>query len=236
VIGNSTSAAIVSAALAKARVFFDDVRYLKAAEDSLEYHIELFKQIGITNGGPGEILGAPDSESAFGLLESCVVLYEVTKAEKWLSYAKGVAWYCSSWVVSYAYHFPSSSEFGRLNINTVGSVFANVQNKHSAPGICTLSGDSLLKLYRYTKHEEYLDLIKDIAYFIPQCVSTETKPIYSWDSPPKQLPAGYICERVNMSDWEGFERVGGVFCGTCWPETSLILSYAELMTEREMLP
>lgn len=236
VIGNSTSAAIVSAGLAKAGVYFKEERYLKAARDILDFHWKLFEETGITNGGPGEILGAPDSESAFGLLESCVVLYETDKDEKWLSYAETAAHYCSSWVVSYAYRFPEYSEFHRLNINTVGSVFANVQNKHSAPGLCTSSGDCLLKLYRYTGNLEYLNLIKDIAYFIPQCVSTEKRPIYSWDELPQKLPAGYICERVNMSDWETEKCVGGVFCHSCWPETSLILSFAELMTQEEMLP
>ena len=196
----------------------------------------IFEKTGVTNGGPGEILGAPDSESGFGLLESCVVMYETEKTQKWLRYAESLAWYCSSWVVSYRYQFPEISEFYRLGINTVGSVFANVQNKHSAPGICTLSGDSLLKLYRYTKNEAYLELIRDISYFIPQCVSTEDTPIYSWHTSPKQLPPGFINERVNMSDWEGFDRVGGVFYGTCWPETSLMLSFSELMIWEEMKP
>ena len=234
VVGSSTSATIVSAALAKASVYFNEERYLKVAQDILDFHWRIFEQTGITNGGPGEILGAPDSESAFGLLESCVVLYDTVKNEKWLSYAETAAHYCSSWVVSYAYRFPEYSEFYRLSINTVGSVFANVQNKHSAPGICTLSGDSLLKLYRYTGNADYLDLIKDIAYFIPQCVSTVARPVYSWDEPPQKLPAGYICERVNMSDWETDRCVGGVFNHSCWPETSLILSFAELMTQKEI--
>ena len=145
------------------------------------------------------------------------------------------AHYSSSWVVSYSYRFPKESEFNRIGYNTVGSVFANVQNKHSAPGICTLSGNSLLKLYRYTKNTEYLELIKDIAYCIPQSVSTEEKPIYSWDNPPRKLIPGTICERVNMSDWEDFPYVGGVFDATCWPETSLTLSFTELMTENEMI-
>ncbi|MBQ7986610.1 MAG: AGE family epimerase/isomerase [Clostridia bacterium] len=233
VVGNSNSAAIVSAALAKAYEFFCEEKYLHFAKKILEYHYKMFEDTGVTNGGPGEIMGAPDSESAFGLLESCVILYEITKDEKWLKYAETVAKYCSSWVVTYSYKFPETSEFGRLGINTVGSVFANVQNKHSAPGICTLSGDSILKLYRYTKNEEYLELIKDIAYFIPQCVSTSERPILTWHNPQRILPPGFINERVNMSDWEGKDKIGGVFGLSCWPETSLILSFAELVGQEE---
>ncbi len=234
-VGASTnSAAIVSGALAKAAKFFKNEKYMEIAKKTLEQNFDVFLKTGITSGGPGEVLGAPDSESAFGLLESCITLYETDKDEKWLRYAETAAHYCSSWVVTYSYKFPEGTEFERLKINTVGSVFANVQNKHSAPGICTLSGDSLFKLYKYTQNSEYLELIKDIAYFIPQCVSTEDKPIYTWDVPPKKLPAGYINERVNMSDWERQKCVGGVFLASCWPETSLLLSFVELMIYDEM--
>jgi len=212
----TSSAAIGCAALAKAHEFFDDERYVDVARKALESYYSEWKQTGITNGGPCEILSAPDSECAFGLLESCVVLYETDGDGKWLEYAKDVAHFCSSWVVTYTYKFPENSQFAIHKINTVGSVFANVQNKHSAPGICTLSGDSLLKLYRYTKDEKYLELVKDIAYFIPQCVSTAEKPIYSWNEPPIKLDEGFINERVNMSDWEGSQKVGAVFYGFCW--------------------
>lgn len=236
VVGGSCSGAIIPAALIRAWGFFGEEKYIDTAKASLEQYMRLFEETGVTNAGPGDILSAPDSESAFALLESAVVMYETDKSEKWLEFAKLLAHYCSSWVVTYSYKFPKGCEFERLRINTVGSVFANVQNKHSAPGICTLSGDSILKLYRFTKNEKYLELIKDIAYFIPQCVSTEKRPIYTWDNPPKKQPEGFISERVNMSDWEGTNALGGTFYGSCWCETSLMLSFAELMTCDEMLP
>lgn len=233
---SSATGAMAPAALAKAWEYFGEEKYIKTAREALDYYWDLFVSTGITNGGPGDMLSAPDSESAFGLLESCVVLYETDKNPKWLKYAETAAQYCSSWVVTYSYKFPENSEFDRLKINTVGSIFANVQNKHSAPGICTLSGDSLLKLYKYTGNREYLELIKDIAYFMPQCVSTDARPIYSWDNPPQKLEEGYICERVNMSDWETEKCVGGVFNFSCWCETSVTLSFIELMTDEHMLP
>lgn len=235
-VPGSASGAMAIAGLAKAGGYFGCEIYLTTAIAAMERYYADFCTTGVTNGGPGEILSAPDSESAFALLESAVVLYEATLDARWLEAAETLACFCSSWVVTYAYKFPAGSEFGRLGINTVGAVFANIQNKHAAPGICTLSGDSLLKLYRYTKNSAYLELLKDIAYCLPQCVSTEEKPVYSWDVPPKKLPAGFICERVNMSDWEGPAAVGGVFWGSCWSETSLLLTFTELMTCEEMLP
>jgi hypothetical protein len=240
IAGGSVSAGIAPAGLARAYTYFGDKKYLVTAEESAERYYREFLSKGFTSGGPGEILQGVDSESAFGLLESFVILYETTHDGKWLDYACECAHYCSSWVVSYNYRFPEGSEFARHGMKTVGSVFANIQNKHSAPGICTLSGDSLLKLWRITKDRLYLELIRDIALTIGQYMSTSEDPIYDWDSnendkkcpdSPHILPEGFINERVNMSDWEDDRCIGGVFNGSCWSETSNLLTLAEVIPE-----
>ena len=242
IVGGSTSGGIAPAGLAEAYRFFGDPEYLRVAEKSAEHYYQTSLSKGYTTGGPGEILQGVDSESAFGLLESYVTLYDVTGNEKWLEYAKENAHYCSSWVVSYNYKFPAKSEFGRHDKKTVGSVFANIQNKHSAPGICTLSGDSLIKLWKWTKDPLYLELMKDIALPLGQYISTNEKPIYDWDLDPAlrdtddlasieehRLPQGFVNERVNMSDWEDYSRIGGVFHGSCWSETSNLMTLAEVI-------
>lgn len=224
--------------LVRSYEYFHNPIYLETAKKACEYYYQNFVAKGITTGGPGEILTAPDSESAYGMVESCVLLYEAVKEEKWLKYATDSANLFSSWVMTYAYKFPKGCEFEIQKINTTGSVFANVQNKHSAPGICTFSGDTLYRLYKYTNNQKYLELIKDIAYFIPQCVSTPEKPLYDWNhkhgDEEGRLLDGYICERVNTSDWEMEQCIGGVFNVSCWCETSLILSFVELMHLPEM--
>ena len=229
VAGNSTSGAIVPAALVSAYRYFKDERYLETAMASAEQMYRRDALKGYTTGGPGEILQCPDSESAFALLESLALLYEETLDSKWLAYSEYMACLCSSWVVSYNYRFPAESEFGKHDMKTIGSVFANAQNKHSAPGICTLSGDSLMKLYDWTGNELYKELCDDISLTISQYMSLHEKPIHSWDLPVgRALPQGFINERVNMSDWEGGSRVGAVFYGSCWSETSNLLTLAEL--------
>ena len=234
----SAAGASAVGGLVRSYEYFGEPKYLETAKKACEFYYQNFVAQGYTTGGPGEILTAPDSESSYAMVESCVLLYEATKEEKWLKYAKDSANLFSSWVMTYAYKFPKGCEFEIQNINTTGSVFANVQNKHSAPGICTFSGDTLYRLYRYTKDERYLELVKDIAYFIPQCVSTPEKPLYDWDhphgDPEGRLLDGYICERVNTSDWEMERCIGGVFNVSCWCETSLILSFVELMHLPEM--
>jgi len=231
-VGGSTSAGIAPAGLTGAYKFFGDEIYLDIAKKSAELYYSRDVKNGYTTGGPGEILQCPDSESAFGLLESFVELYDVTREDKWLCYAETTARQCSSWVVAYNYKFPETSEFGRLDMKTTGTVFANVQNKHSAPGICTLSGNSLYKLYEFTNNELYLELLEDIAAAIPQYMSTDSRPVYSWDEQPQKLTQGFINERVNMSDWEGTDKIGGVFNGSCWSETANLLTLADEMEWR----
>ena len=89
----------------------------------------------------------------------------------------------------------------------------------------------------------YLELAKDVTLTVSQYMSTEKRPIYSWDVPkdasllnddslraePEKLPSGFICERVNMSDWESERCIGGVFNGSCWAETSNLLVLAEVV-------
>lgn len=229
IAGNSSSAVIAVAGLCESFKFFKDKSYLRVAEAAGEYYYGHSLKKGYTTGGPGEILQSPDSESAFAILESYVCLYETSKDKKWLDYAETAAALCSTWTVSYNYEFPKQSMFGRLDIKTTGTVFASVANKHSAPGICTLSGDSLHKLYKYTENELYLELIKDITMSIAQCMSTAEKPIYaSLFGKAGVLPGGFINERVNMGDWEGADGIGEVFYGSCWPEISLMLTITEL--------
>lgn len=214
------------AALALAARYFGEARYLETAKEAGEYYYRKFIALGIANGGPGEILQCPDSESAFGALESFVVLYEATKETRWLDYAKQTARLCASWCVSYDFDFPAESLFGKLDMPTTGCVWANAQNKHAAPGICTFSGDSLFRLYRYTGDVFSMQLCRDIAHAIPWFVSRTDRPIVSFDGITQS--SGWINERCNMSDWEGKSRIGEVFSGSCWPETSMALTYTEL--------
>ncbi len=224
VVGGSTASAMGSGALALAGQFFAQPEYIEVAEALAKQLDARDVQAGITTGGPGEILKGADSESAFAMLESFVVLYEVTGRRLWLERAEAMASQCLTWCASYDHVFPAASWFGRLDMRAAGSVWANVQNKHSAPGFCTLSGDSLFKLFRYTGNRLYLDQIQETAHNLPQYLSRLDRPV----GDPPQMKPGYMCERVNFSDWEGVGNIGGSLFGSCWPEVSLMLTTAEL--------
>jgi hypothetical protein len=234
-VGGSCAAGLGPAGLAMAARFFDQPRYLEIAEAAGEVYVSEYVNKGITNGGPGDIFQCIDSESAAGLLDSFAVLYEETGRRKWLEASVKMAHLFSSWTMSYDYEFPASSTFGKLDMLTTGTVWANIQNKHSAPGICTLSGDSLLKIFRASGDRRILRLIREIAHAMPQYMSRADRPII--DVRPGQrwpvMPDGWMNERVNTSDWEvrGDDTtigVGEIFGGSCWCEASMMLTYAEL--------
>ena len=221
-VGGSTAGAHAPAGLARAAQYFNEPTYLQAAEEIARHFLNNDLQSGVMCGGPGEALAAPDSESAFALAESFVELQQATGETEWANAARDAVRQCASWVVSYDYRFPENSTLAQVNARSTGAVMANVQNKHGAPGICTLSGDSLFKLWRATGDETALDLVRDIAHGIPQYLSRPDRLLGT-------IPAGWMCERVNLSDWEGGNNVGGnVSFNAIWCENAMILTAAEI--------
>jgi len=219
VIGGSTSGGIIPAALCLAAEYYNNPIWLEKAEEIALHFYEQYVQKGITYGGVGDAMHNFDSESSYGLLESFALLYEYTNKEKWLKIAEDMASQFASWIINYDYNFPEDSLFGKLKMQTRGTVFANTQNKHLAPGICTHSGIALLRLFRATCKESYINLLKDIVRTIPQFLAHPERPI-------EGMQKGWMSERVNSTDW--WEPIGEIFCGSTWSETSCMLSYAEV--------
>ena len=218
-VGGSTGAGLAPAALAFTSRYYNDKIYLEVACQSAQMMYDDYISKGISCGGPGDALQNPDSESWYGVLESFAVLYEVTGDKKWLTYATETAAQFSTWVMSYDFSFPKTTLFGKMDMKTTGAVFANTQNKHGSPGICTHSGLALFRLYRATGNMLYLNLLKDITQSIPQYLSRPDRPIKGMDD-------GWINERVSTTDW--FEGIGEIFPGSTWAETDLLLTINEL--------
>ena len=220
-VGGSTSGAVIPAALVLAAEYFKQPRYLRVAGEAAEKYYDEFVVRGLSCGGPGDALQNPDSESWYALVESFVALHESTGRKLWLQRAAETSRQFSSWVVAYDYQFPPQSTFGRAGIRSTGSVYANTQNKHSAPGLCTLSGLGFFKLFRATGDRFHLDLLRDIAFGLPQYLPHPLKPI------DKAKP-GWMCERVNLTDWEGPEMIGETHHMMTWAETTLMLTTIEI--------
>ena len=219
IVGGSTSGAIVPASLVLAANYFHNQDYLKVAQASAEFYYINFVKKGITCGGPGDAMQNPDSESSYAMLESFMLLYEATLEKKWLIRAEEMANQFASWVMPYNYQFPENSTLGKLGVQTNGIVFANTQNKHGAPGICTYSGIALWRLFRASGNSRYMELLRDIAFVMPRYLSHPLRPI-------EKMNIGWMSERVSTTDW--LEGIGEPMYGSTWAETALMLSYIEL--------
>jgi hypothetical protein len=104
---------------------------------------------------------------------------------------------------------------GRLGIQPRGAVFANIQNQHGAPGICTASGRELLTLAEATGEERYLRPVEDIAGCIPQMVVRPGQEQFWGD-----LPTGSISERLMTMD--GLEPCGHTAHLSTWSEKDFL--------------
>lgn len=220
---NSTAGAIVPAGLAMASGYFHKKEWMKVAQDAAKFYYKRdVENQGLTGGHCGDISQDADSESAFGFLESLMALYYYTGKKEWLNMAEVQIALGASWVFSYDPVFPAKSDIGKLKSNMAGAVWASIQNKHAAPGICTASGDYIFKLFRATGNVKYADLIRDIQHAHAEAVNM-----------PGHLTTngqvGSSMERIQLSDAEGKGSIGN-FINTrnSWTETNGMLMAMEL--------
>lgn len=202
-VNGSTAGAVCITALVLASEYFRNPAYGKIAEEAGRYYYKRDLVKGYAGGGPAEILQSQDSESAYDITEAYMTLFEKTGNPEWLKYAKDAAALFATWTVSYDYIFPPGSVMHRIDARATGAVWASIQNAHGAPGMYILSGNFLLRLYRASGDRRYMELLNDIAHNVVQYTTTEKNPVV-----PKAVP-GSVSERVNLSDWEGTENIGG---------------------------
>ena len=221
---NSTAGAVVPAGLAIASAYFKKPEWLRVAKASAEYYYQrdVVKQ-GLTGGDCGDISMDANSESAFGLLESLMAVYRYTGDKSWLKRAEVQAALCATWTISYDPVFPPGSQIGKQGSHMAGAVWASIQNKHAAPGICTASGDYLFKLFRATGNPLYADLIGDIQHAQAEAVNI----------PPDHITTGNLAgssmERIQPSDAEGRSSAGNyINTRNSWTETNGALMAIEL--------
>ena len=223
IVGGSSSAGMVPAALAHAAAYFKEPRYLQIAEESALHYFERFVQLGLTCGGPGDALQCPDSESAAALLESFVTLYEATRDRAWIARARSAAHLLASWVISYDAPPAARGCPPPGAIRAAGAVFTDAQNRTGAPGYVLSSGAALFRLYRATGDVAWLELLRDTAHNLAQYL-----PLADAASPPASTGArdSGVCSRADSSDW--LVDNGSVVPATGLYDAIALLTYTEL--------
>lgn len=228
-VAGTTSGALVPAALVLASEYFKEPRYLAAAGEIADFYRLNDLADGLTTGGPGDAMQAPDSESVFALLESFILLHEKTGGNHWLAAARDAASQGASWAMSYDYTFPEGTALAEIDAQSRGAFLANAQNKTAVPGICTLSGQGLLRLYRKTGDKRFMHFLRETCHTIPQYMGRRDKRIpcaFSGGNPHDHQPEGWICERVNITQWG--EPIGELFAYSTWCEVAMMLVWADL--------
>jgi hypothetical protein len=210
-IYNSTSGAMAIGGLALAAEWFKHPEFLRVAQKAADYDYQRdFVQKGFTFGACSDIMQNADHETSAGLMTSLMAMHEVTSDPQWLEKSRHVANLLATWVVSYDYELPNSTELGRLGAKLAGVVWASTQNKHGAPGLCTSSGDPLFKIYRATGDRRYAELMRDIVHTHAEGIK----------------PGGEITERLTYCDGDSRGSRGGGSTG--WCELNGILMAMEL--------
>ena len=175
VVGGSTSAGLAPAGLALAAACCKEPRYLQTARAIGEHYYNRFVRIGLTCGGPGDALQAPDSQSAAALLESFVTLADATREAVWIDRARAAAHLLASWVVSYEPRGVAAGCAGKA-APAAGSVLMNANSHVRTPGYVLASGEALLRLYRATGDVSLLELLRDTIHNLARHLAATEDP------------------------------------------------------------
>ncbi len=226
-LGGSTAAASIPSGLLMAWREFGETEYLETAKALAARLYDDYAAWGNMNGTAADIMQSPDSEGPTLLLDGLCDLFDATGDPRWLRMAEHCAWLLATWVSSYDYdfsrHFPQC-EFQRLQLKTVGAVWASAQNRIGVPGLCVGSGLSLLRLYRSTRESRYLDLLGDIIHGQLRVMSRPERPSHGEDG--DLIPPGWIAERYSTTD----VHMPGAFwkASTPWCQTAMLLACLEI--------
>ena len=220
---NTASGSLAPGALAMAGRYFGRADMIEIAQQSAKYlYNREIEGMGFTSGACTDIMQDADSESNFAFAESMMALYCITGNREWVEKARHVANMASSWVVSYDYRFPPLSTIGKLGGKMAGSVWASTQNKHAAPGVCTMSADHLFKLYRATGEKCYADLIRDMCHAHAEVMETPGRRTTG-------MGPGSSMERIQLDDAEGKGEIGMILhTSNGWTEGNGMLMAIEL--------
>lgn len=221
IVGGSTSAGLAPAGLALAAAQLKEPRYLQAARAIGEHYYERFVRIGLTCGGPGDALQAPDSQSAAALLDSFMTLFEATRDRVWVDRARAAAHLLASWVVA---HDRPAAPPGCLDpdLRAAGAVLWSACAGRGSPGYLLSSGDALFRLYRATGDATLLDLLRDTVHNLAQYLPLAggEPAVAEGDKPLAD------CARAARARW--LDRGGGVVPVEGVFDTIGLLSYTEV--------
>jgi len=159
--GDTPSAILWIGALALGYDIIGDKEYLKTATQAAEYYYEKFISKALIYAGEWDQDFAPDASSSAHAMAAYYTLYNITKNEKYLNYAKKAADIYSTYVVGYNMMFDDSSKVKELGWTSLGLSTSGARNNHITSGCWPGFISYLVDIYYQTKEVYYGQVASD---------------------------------------------------------------------------
>ena len=124
-----TIGGFVIPALVKAYEVVGDEKYLELAKRAMEFYMTRDLDKFVSTAGALDTC-CVDKETSFPFIVSGILLYEATKDEKYIEYAKKAAYYFTSWMFHYDPMYDESSEISEYNVTIKGLTSVSAQHHH----------------------------------------------------------------------------------------------------------
>ncbi|MFC0472137.1 hypothetical protein ACFFHM_16920 [Halalkalibacter kiskunsagensis] len=159
------------AALLEGAKYFNDDTYRQAAILAGEYY-QRFVLNEFIYGAPEDVHLTPTSEDAYNAVVAYVLLYEENENEKWLRLSRTAADWMMTFRWTYNLEFPEFTMLRQLDFRSRGSDQASPSNQH-LHNYGLFCVPEMLRLWRYTKDNYYLDRTRDNLACFLQCIARE---------------------------------------------------------------
>lgn len=140
--------------------------YLEVAEKAADYYYTHFLSKGLLYGGELDQDYSPDTSSSAQAMAAYCTLYETTRNEKYLTYAKKAADIYSTYIVGYnllfdSYSINDQSIAGQKGWTSLGLSTSGTRNNHITSGCWPGFTEYLVDIYDKTGDVYYLHLASD---------------------------------------------------------------------------
>ena len=122
--------------------------YLDYSIKSINFYFKNYLDKFLCSGGAIDCTSV-DRESAYPFIRSALNLYEITKQDKYLTYAIKAAYYFSSWIYCYDTIFDKNSDFSLYGYSTKGGTLIGTEH-HAIDPYGVIVVPEFYRLYKYT--------------------------------------------------------------------------------------
>ena len=169
--------------------------YLRAASAANECYMRTFRALGFQWGATLDTNGV-DCESSFPLIQTNVMLYELTHDSKYLTYAEDLAYYEVSWQLAQTIPAPVGTLMAAVGYETLGThVVATLHM--CAHSYSLLNFKYFIRLSEYTKNPTWKQRAVSMWNVATAGISNGTLELM--DRGPR--PVGAQDETYNHTDW-----------------------------------